>query len=64
MQEWLFEWIVRFFDVDTASKALAELEFPTQKPPAHLTIDDRGFRFDGLFPTLQYMSAFKPWNKR
>lgn len=41
-----------------------QLEFPTQKPPAFLTIDDRAICFQGRFPTLEELGAFKPWNKR
>ena len=40
------------------------LEFPTQKPPAFLTIDDRAICFTGTFPTIQEMREFKPWNKQ
>jgi hypothetical protein len=40
------------------------LKFPTQKPPAFLTIDDRAICFNGMFPTADEMMQFKPWNKR
>lgn len=40
------------------------LKFPTQKPAAFLTIDDRAICFDGVFPTTEEMMAFKPWNKK
>lgn len=40
------------------------LKFPTQKPAAFLTIDDRAICFNGSFPTAQEMMSFKPWNKR
>jgi len=42
----------------------SKLKFPMDKPPAHMTIDDRGFQFTGTFPTLEYIEAFKPWNKQ
>lgn len=41
-----------------------ELEFPTQKPAAYLTIDDRAFAFQGWFPTAEEIREFKPWNKK
>ena len=41
-----------------------ELQFPTTKPPAFLTIDDRAIRFEGMFPDLDALDAFLPWNKR
>lgn len=42
----------------------ANLMFPTNKPPAVMTIDDRAFCFRGRFPEVNYISNFKPWNKR
>ncbi len=41
-----------------------ELKFPTQKPPAFLTIDDRAIQFNGAFPGIDELLAFKPWNKK
>lgn len=40
-----------------------ELEFPSVKPPAILSIDDRALQFRGLFPTVEAIKDFKPWNK-
>lgn len=40
------------------------LKFPTKKPAAFLTIDDRAICFNGTFPTSEEMLAFKPWNKK
>ncbi len=42
---------------------LEVLEFPSQKPAAYLTIDDRAICFNGTFPTTEEMLNFKPWNK-
>ena len=41
-----------------------KLQFPTEKPVAFLTIDDRAFCFQGTFPDPDEIVAFKPWNKR
>jgi hypothetical protein len=43
---------------------LRHLKFAERKPKALLYIDDRGFRFEGAFPTPEEILAFKPWNKR
>ena len=53
-------WMVRHgFD-----PALLEvIDFPTEKPPAHILIDDRAVTFKGEFPTVHEIRAFKPWNK-
>lgn len=45
----------------TLSEALL---FPTTKPGAFLTIDDRCVQFNGVFPPIQELLDFKPWNKR
>lgn len=39
------------------------LKWPTQKPAAFLTIDDRAICFSGTFPALDAVANFKPWNK-
>ena len=39
------------------------VEWPTEKPAAHLTIDDRAWQFRGIFPTMGNMASFTPWNK-
>ena len=39
------------------------LDFPTEKPAAWLTIDDRCFRFEGDFPSADWIRRFRPWNK-
>lgn len=40
------------------------ISWPTSKPPAILTIDDRAHCFKGTFPTLDEIKNFKPWNKQ
>jgi hypothetical protein len=45
-------------------KVFAEIKFPTKKPPAFLTIDDRCICFNGTFPDMDTLWNFKPWNKK
>lgn len=40
------------------------ISYPLFKPPAHRTIDDRAMQFDGAWPAVADLLAFKPWNKR
>lgn len=47
-----------------ADDLLAEIEWPTEKPSAFVTIDDRALTFDGTWPALEVIKDFKPWNKR
>ena len=56
MQEWLCAHGMALY--------IHELRFPVEKPPAHLTIDDRAICFEGVFPTMDEIDTFKPWNKR
>ena len=56
------EWLIRHGNFKP--EEVEQIKFPTQKPAAFLTIDDRAICFDGNFPTRETMAAFKPWNKR
>ena len=63
MQNWIFkngtEEIGEEFE-----KTFKKLKFPNKgKPAATLYIDDRGYHFDGKFPTVEFIESFKPWNK-
>lgn len=53
----------RWFSNNGAGRLLSSLSFPTQKPPAFLTIDDRAIQFEGTFPRAEDLLGFKPWNK-
>ena len=43
---------------------IEQIKFPTQKPAAFLTIDDRAICFTGEFPEAKTLLVFKPWNKK
>lgn len=74
MRMWLEYWARRELPNDEESKwaankvinhiAWRKEAWPTVKPPAFLSIDDRGLTFDGTWPAIETLLAFKPWNKR
>lgn len=43
---------------------VAGLRFPREKPSAMVTLDDRGILFTGVWPSIETLKAFKPWNKK
>lgn len=43
---------------------LLNIKFPVDKPPAFLTLDDRCIQFKGVFPMVEDLVSFKPWNKQ
>lgn len=38
--------------------------WPTEKPPAMVTLDDRAIQFTGEWPAVGWLKAFQPWHKR
>lgn len=52
-----------FVEHGLAADVLSRLKFPLVKPAAMMTIDDRAVCFNGVFPTLEWIDSFKPWNK-
>ena len=55
-QAWLSE--------DEANSDFAlDLHFPDSKPPAFIALDDRALTFNGVWPELETLTNFKPWNK-
>ena len=43
---------------------IVQISFPKEKPPAHISIDDRAITFDGAWPDVEFLKNFKPWHKR
>lgn len=74
MKAWLTVHVTRHFDCenhggapDEAARAYAILDaitFPTEKPPAMVTLDDRAIQFNGEWPSIAWLKAFQPWYKR
>jgi hypothetical protein len=59
------DWMVRHAPASHAAVVRpGVLEWPAEKPAATVTIDDRALTFDGTWPPVASLLAFKPWNKR
>lgn len=43
---------------------LTEIQFPVDKPPAFVALDDRVLTFNGVFPSVEELRNFAPWNKK
>jgi hypothetical protein len=58
-------WFKRYWFVwGGLADGLDMIEWPTEKPPAFLTIDDRALLFEGTWPDPLELLEFKPWNKK
>lgn len=67
MQEYLtycMEEELRCDEVIAREIAVFKVKWPTEKPPAMVTIDDRAITFTGAWPDMEALKNFKPWNKK
>lgn len=62
MQNWMRQKLAAYAP-DRADEIFNAVEWSTSKPAAFLTIDDRALTFTGVWPEIQSLLAFKPWNK-
>ena len=66
MQHWLKLSLYRWAgsDVVLADEIFSAIEWPTSKPAAMVTLDDRAITFNGTWPAIETLQAFQPWNRR
>lgn len=67
MKKWLAKhWREHAQEPPVCFDSLVEtaIGWPTAKPPAMVTLDDRALNFDGSWPAIDDLQNFKPWNKR
>ena len=61
MQEWFWrEHRLWCLDERESFRELP-LSFPKEKPPAAVSLDDRGVLFTGTFPKVEELMEFQPW---
>ena len=49
---------------DEIGAMLKRLQFPIEKPPAFIGIDDRVIQFNGEWPSIEELKQFKTWNAK
>src|SRR5215471_6549772 len=59
MRGWMNHWTKRLSW--RLWERLDEIEWPHNKPAAHVSIDDRAIHFDGKFPPMGDLLRFKTW---
>ena len=65
MQKWLKKHAQAHEDFHLMNHGwLGRIEWPTEKPPAMVGLDDRVLTFTGAWPNICDLKAFKPWNKK
>jgi len=50
--------------LDIDNEIYNSIQWPQEKPPAHIYIDDRAFAFKGKFPAISEIDNFKAWMKK
>lgn len=70
MQEYLKAEFLRVDDTEPSADASGAMkrwaaydaiDWPTEKPPATITLDDRAVTFAGKWPSMNFLKNFKPW---
>lgn len=51
------------FGEETVAGVVESLSWPTEKPAAMVTLDDRAITFTGVWPQIDELRAFRPWNR-
>lgn len=64
MIEWFYWQRKKWRENGGQGEEFIKLDFPMEKPPAFLTIDDRAITFNGQWPDIETLKNFKPWNRK
>jgi hypothetical protein len=64
MMMWFIEHRRQWRENGGKGDEIIQLNFPDHKPSAMITIDDRAITFNGVWPDIEFLNNFKPWNKK
>lgn len=64
MKAYLYDHAGNMWYDSPAGKGMENVTFPMHKPAAMVSIDDRALTFTGVWPRLEELRNFKPWNKK
>lgn len=66
MKEWMRAQLLSHFEGDRAKAETVAMAimWPETKPPAMVSLDDRGWQFTGVWPDMSLLRSFKPWNRK
>lgn len=64
MMDWCLHWAIEKLGPIRGRGVFHSLSFPSRKPSAFVTLDDRALTFNGLWPSVETLRSFKPWNKK
>lgn len=66
MHDYLVENWAKHFGMteEEAMEELVPIRWPLHKPYAFVSIDDRAIQFCGVWPSMETLKTFKPWNRQ
>lgn len=63
MRSYMLKFLALKFGDELGPVVYRKLHFPTDKPPATVSIDDRAITFTGTWPSITELKSFKPWHE-
>ena len=63
MQAWFEKQYQKWQEEGHKGSGPLPLTFPTQKPAAFVSLDDRAITFNGQWPEVEFIRNFQPWHK-